>query len=81
MQQRNLLRGHGRQLQEIALYLGDDQWQVGPVEPQTGSRNPMVFDVGMDVFVMRMGAGKCWVGGVRPGVVPVEAMTVSFDLV
>ena len=58
-----------RVLQRKSFDLTDQKRQIGRVEGETGRGNAVVFDVGRDVFVVRMGTGQFRDVGMGLGVV------------
>ena len=52
-------------IQQILLNLGDQKRQIGLGKAQARRRQTMVFDVGRNMLVMRLCAGKRGVIGMR----------------
>jgi len=55
--------------------------QVRLSETHFGSRNPVMLDIGRDMFVMGMSALQIWIVGVRLRVVPIEFVFALPDFV
>ncbi len=60
-QTRRIGRSSSRHVQQVPFNFRAQKRQVGLREAQAGSRQTMMVDVGREVFVMRVRAGKRWV--------------------
>lgn len=55
----------------------NQEGEVGLVEARPWRRDAVVLDVGRNMLVVRVGAGKRWIIGVFLGIIPVEFLLAS----
>lgn len=67
--------------QKGVLDLLDQAGQVRLVETEVEGRDPVAFDIGRNMLVMRIAAAKRRIVGMRLRIVPVQSLTLSLHLV
>ncbi len=78
---RSLLFLAGGRGQQILLNLLNQKWQIGRRKTQARCRQAMMFDVGWNVFMMRMSADKRGIVGMWLRIVPVKFFRAAPDFV